>query len=56
MFPVQCEELLRTDHLTLLIVVTMPYACWFLWRADYTRTSKDVFVFNLGLRFDGLFC
>ena len=30
----QCEEL-RINHLTLMFVVTMPYACWFLWRVDY---------------------
>ena len=50
MFPIECEEL-RINHLTLLFVMTMPYACWFLW-----RTSSDVFIFNLGLHFGGLFC
>ena len=30
MFPVKCEGL-RTDHLIPLLIVTMPYACWFLW-------------------------
>ena len=29
MFPVQCEEI-RINHLTLLLVVTMPYAYWVL--------------------------
>ena len=24
----------RIDHLTPLLVVTMPYACWFLWRSS----------------------
>ena len=33
MFPVQCEES-RINHQTLLLVVTMPYACWFMWRAE----------------------
>ena len=41
---------LRNNHVTSLIVVTTPYACWFLWRVNY-----DVFIFNLGLRFEGLF-
>ena len=55
MFWVQCEEL-RINHLTPLLVVAMPYACWFLWQADsILRTSSDVFIFNLGLRFEGLF-
>ena len=26
--------------ITLLLVVTMPYACWFLWRADYNEDFK----------------
>ena len=36
---------LRFDHLTLLLVVTMSYACGFLWSVDYNilRTSSDVF-------------
>ena len=34
MFPVQCEEI-RINHLTLLLlVVTVPYACWFWWQAN----------------------
>ena len=35
----QCEEL-RIDHLTLLLVVTVPYACWFSWRANYIADFK----------------
>ena len=53
MFLVQCEEV-RNNHLTPLLVVTMPYACWFLWQANYVEISCDVFLFNLGLRFEGL--
>ena len=55
MFPVQCDER-RIDHQTLLLVVTMPCACWFLWRTnhieDFQVTSSSC---NLGLRFEGLF-
>ena len=25
----------RIHYLTSLLVVAMPYACWFLWRVDY---------------------
>ena len=32
LFPVECEEL-RIDHLTPFLVVTMPYACWFLYES-----------------------
>ena len=39
MFPIQCEEI-GIKHLTLLLVVTMPYACWFLWQADYIEDFK----------------
>jgi hypothetical protein len=39
MFPIQCEEL-RINHLTPLLVVTMPYASWFLWWADYIEDFK----------------
>ena len=39
MFPVQREEL-KFIHLTPLLVVTMPYACWFLWRAYYIEDFK----------------
>ena len=54
MCPLQCEEL-RINHLTLLLVVTMLYACWFLWRVDYIEDSSDIVIFNLGLRFEGFF-
>ena len=40
MFPVQCEEL-RINHLTLLLVVTMSYACWFLWQAKKKKKKKE---------------
>ena len=39
MFLVQCEEL-RSTHRTPLLVVTPPYACWFLWWADYIEDFK----------------
>ena len=48
MFPVQCEEI-RINHLTLLLVVTMPYACWFLWRADYIEDFKWRLHFQFGV-------
>ena len=34
MFSIQCEEF-RINHLTLFLIVTMPYACWLLWHAYY---------------------
>ena len=37
--PVHCEEL-RINHSTPLLVVSMPYACWFLWWADYIEDFK----------------
>ena len=39
MFPVQCEEL-RINHLIPLLVVTVMYACWFLWRVNYIEVFK----------------
>ena len=45
-FPVECGEL-GINHLSLLLVVIMPYACWFLWWAKY------IVVFSLGLRLEG---
>ena len=50
MFLVQCEEL-RINHLTLLLVVTMPCACWFLWRADYIEGFKWHLRFQFGVAF-----
>ena len=50
MFPVQCEEL-RTNHLTLLLVVTTPYACRFLWRAYYIEDFKWRLRFRFGVAF-----
>ena len=39
MFLVQCEEL-RINHLIPLLVVTMAYARWFLWRANHIEDFK----------------
>ena len=39
MFPIQCEGW-RINHLTPLLVVTMPCACWFLWRTYYTERHQ----------------
>ena len=50
MFPVQCEEL-RMNYLTLLLVVTIPYACWFLWRANYIENFKWHLHFQFGVAF-----
>ena len=50
MFLVQCEKL-RINHLTLLLVVTMPYACWFLWWADYIEGFKWSLRFQFGVMF-----
>ena len=50
MFPIQFEEL-TINHLTLLLVVTMPYACWFLWRANYTEDFKWRLHFQFGVAF-----
>jgi hypothetical protein len=52
MFLVRCEEL-RINHLTSFFVVTMPYACWFLWRAYYIEDFKWHLHFNSGLRLEG---
>ena len=37
--PVQCEES-RIDRLTLFLVVTTPFACWFLWQTNYIEDFK----------------
>ena len=50
MFLVQCEEL-RINHLTPLLVVTMPYACWFLWWVDYIEDFKWCLHFQFGVAF-----
>ena len=47
----QSEEI-KINHLTPLLVVTMPYACG---GHIILRTSSDVFIFNLGSHFEGLF-
>ena len=48
MFPIQCEKL-RVNHLTPLLVVTMPYACWFLWRVEYIEDFKWCLHFQFGV-------
>ena len=50
MFHVQCEEL-KISHLILLLVVTMPCACWFLWGADYIEDFKWRLHFQFGVAF-----
>ena len=47
MFSLQCEEL-RMNHLTPLLVVTMPYACstWLLWWAHYIEDFKQCLHFQ----------
>ena len=49
-FQVQCEEV-RINHLTLLLVMTMPYACWFLWRANHIEDFKWRRHFQFGVAF-----
>ena len=52
-FHVQCEGL-RMIILTLLLVMSMPYVCWFLWWACYIeRTSSDVFISSWGCNLKG---
>ena len=50
MFSVQCEEL-RINHLTSLLVVTMPYACWFLWHAYHIENFEWRLHFQFGVAF-----
>ena len=50
MFSVQYKEL-RFNHLTPLLVVTMPYACWFLWRVDYVEDFKWCLHLQFGVAF-----
>ena len=54
MFPVQCEGL-RINHLTLLLIVTMPCACWCLWRAYDIEDFKWRLHFEFGLSLERLF-
>jgi hypothetical protein len=49
-FPVQCEKL-RLNHLTPLLVVLMPFACWFLWHAQYIEDFKWRLHFQVGVAF-----
>ena len=44
-------EKFRINHLTPLLVVTMPYACWFLWWANYIEDFKWRLHFQLGVAF-----
>jgi hypothetical protein len=46
MFPVQCEDL-RINHPTLILVLTMPYTCWFLCRAEYIENFKLTSSFSM---------
>ena len=50
MIPVQCE-VLKINHLTPFLVVTMPYACWFLWHAYYIEDFKGRLHFQFGIAF-----
>ena len=50
MFLIQCEEL-RMKHPTPLHVVTMPYACLFLWQVDYIEDFKWCRHFQSGVAF-----
>ena len=50
MLSVQCEEL-RIKHLTLLLVLTMPYACWVLCRWDYIEDFEWCLHFQFGVVF-----
>ena len=40
-----------TIYLTSLLVVTMPYTCWFLWRVDYIEDFKWHLHFEIGVAF-----
>ena len=48
MFLVQCEES-RINHLTPLLVMTMPYAYWILWQANYIEDFKRCLHFQIGV-------
>ena len=48
MYSVQCQEL-RINHPTPLLVVTIPYGCWFLWRANYIQDFKWCLHFQFGV-------
>ena len=50
MFSVKCEEL-KINHRTSFLVVTMPYACWFLWLAYYIEDFKWHLHFQFGVAF-----
>ena len=50
MFPVECKEL-RINHLTPLLVVNMPYTCWFLWWANYINNCNWRLHFQFGVAF-----
>jgi len=50
MFLVQYKKS-RINHLPPLLMVTLPYTCWFLWWAYYTENFKWRFHFH----FEGLF-
>jgi hypothetical protein len=50
MFLGQCGGL-RIDHRTALLVVTMPYTCWFLWWANCIEDFKSRLHFRIGVAF-----
>ena len=56
MFPVQCEEL-RINHLnsTSWSDTSCPTLVSSCSRRSISRTPSDIFIFNSGLRFEGLF-
>jgi hypothetical protein len=42
---------IRSNHLTPLLVVTMPFTCWFLWHVDYIEGFKRRLPFQFGVAF-----
>ena len=54
MFSVQCEDI-RIHHQTPLLVMIMSMFIDSCGGHIILRTSSDVFIFNLGLHYEGLF-
>jgi hypothetical protein len=50
----QCEEL-ELNHRTPLLVLIVPYACWFLWRTDHIEDFKWRLHLQFGVAFWRLF-
>jgi hypothetical protein len=48
MFPIQCEES-KINCLNMFLVVIVPFACWFLWRAYYIEDFKRRLHFQYGV-------